>query len=539
MHTFPADFVLLSGDAIVNESMLTGESVPVSKVPVEPEVVALISSGGGEVRPELSRHVVFSGTKIVRIRKTSPPGVGGGEPEALGMVIRTGEPSYERLRRANLDSVHPTGFDTTKGALVRSMLFPKPFGCAHLLESRSHACTDLFGIQIRLLPRLVPLHRRPRPGGVHWLPRELVQFCQARSEPPFGLSSDFQADSLHQISWPVIIIRALDLVTIVVPPALPATMSIGTSFAIARLRKVGIYCISPNRVNIGGKVNIVCFDKTGTLTEEGLDVLGVRSVVRSTNKFTELHEDPDDVPIFGAADAKTPLLHALATCHALKIVDGEVIGDPLDLRMFEFTAWTLEEGKEGTSRPSTDGKPKKPTTSKIPDRAATLVQTVVRPPGGESFKLEDALKAGSKVIRLLILSWIPADSRNPSQHAHFLELGVLRTFDFVSGLRRMSVLVKKLKSNSVEAYVKGAPEVMVDICDKATRACASSFPWGRRSSQRLTSTRRLRGDALVLHKARLPCHRSCRQEHAWPHLDQGPASEAVRQALQLELAAGF
>lgn len=46
----------------------------------------------------------------------------------------------------------------------------------------------------------------------------------------------------------------------------------------------------------------------------------------------------------------------------------------------------------------------------------------------------------------------------------------MRTFDFVSALRRMSVLVKKLKSNSVEAYVKGAPEVMTDICDKSTRA---------------------------------------------------------------------
>lgn len=177
-------------------------------------------------------------------------------------------------------------------------------------------------------------------------------------------------------------------------------MSIGTSFAIARLRKAGIYCISPNRVNIGGKVNIVCFDKTGTLTEEGLDVLGVRSVVRSTNKFAELEHDADNVPIFGAADAKTPLLHALATCHALKIVDGEIIGDPLDLRMFEFTNWTLEEGKEGISRPSIDGTPRKAaTTSKVPERAATLVQTVVRPPGGESFKLEDALKAGSKVSR--------------------------------------------------------------------------------------------------------------------------------------------
>ncbi|KAK4054952.1 hypothetical protein OIO90_003293 [Microbotryomycetes sp. JL221] len=395
LNTFPADLVMLSGDAIVNESMLTGESVPVSKYPVEPPELPLLSRGGGEVAPELSRNIVFCGTKIIRVRKTVPPGVGASQPEAVAMVLRT-------------------GFNTTKGALVRSMLFPKPFGFAFYRDS------------FRFI-------------GV------------------LGLVAvvGFMASSVNfiklGISWPTIVIRALDLVTIVVPPALPATMSIGTSFAIARLRKSGIFCISPNRVNIGGKINIVCFDKTGTLTEEGLDVLGVRSVVRSTNKFAEIEDDIDNVPIFGVADAKTPMLHALATCHALKIVDGEVIGDPLDLRMFEFTGWTLEEGKEGAARPKTSKSKSQSTSasSKVPERAATLVQTVVRPPGGESFKLEDAMKAGSK-------------------HAHFLELGVLRTFDFVSALRRMSVLVKKLKSNSVEAYVKGAPEVMSDICDPST-----------------------------------------------------------------------
>ncbi|GAA5917468.1 hypothetical protein JCM6882_006480 [Rhodosporidiobolus microsporus] len=404
LTTFPADLLLLSGDAIVNESMLTGESVPVSKVPLEPEAVPLVSAPGGEISADLSRHVVYNGTKVIRIRKTAPTaqqaGVGGGEPEAVAMVMRT-------------------GFNTTKGALVRSMLFPKPFGFAFYRDS------------FRFIGVLAG-----------------VAVC------------GFLASSVNfvklGIAWSVIVIRALDLITIVVPPALPATMAIGTSFAIQRLRKQDIFCISPTRVNIGGKVNICCFDKTGTLTEEGLDVLGVRSVVRSQNRFTELHRDPDDVPIFGAADAKTPLLHALATCHALKVVNGEVIGDPLDLRMFEFTGWTLEEGKEGVGRPSSDApRPTKKnldpgaSSSKVPERAATLVQTVVRPPGGESFKLEDALKAGSK-------------------HAHFLELGVLRTFDFVSSLRRMSVLVKKLKSNSVEAYVKGAPEVMTDICDPST-----------------------------------------------------------------------
>lgn len=32
----------------------------------------------------------------------------------------------------------------------------------------------------------------------------------------------------------------------------------------------------------------------------------------------------------------------------------------------------------------------------------------------------------------------------------------------------MSVVVKRLKSSSMEVYVKGAPEVMADICDKSS-----------------------------------------------------------------------
>ena len=109
MHTFPADLVLLSGDAIVNESMLTGESVPVSKVPIDDAGVQSMTSVGGDVSPDLGKHFLFCGTRIVRIRKTESAHstVKGGE--AVGMVVRT-------------------GFNTTKGALVRSMLFPKPMG---------------------------------------------------------------------------------------------------------------------------------------------------------------------------------------------------------------------------------------------------------------------------------------------------------------------------------------------------------------------------------------------------------------------------
>lgn len=33
----------------------------------------------------------------------------------------------------------------------------------------------------------------------------------------------------------------------------------------------------------------------------------------------------------------------MATCHSLTIIDGELSGDPLDLKMFESTGWILEE----------------------------------------------------------------------------------------------------------------------------------------------------------------------------------------------------
>ncbi|KAG6813565.1 hypothetical protein H0H92_009957 [Tricholoma furcatifolium] len=390
--TFPADFFLLSGDAIVNESMLTGESIPVTKVPMKDEDLLRWQDS----RDENPKCTLYGGTKVVRVRGTID--ANGSSRPALALVART-------------------GFSTTKGALVRSMLYPRPIGFKFYRDSVRFICV-LAGI-----------------AGLGFC-YSAVQFVRLG------------------VAWHVIVIRALDLITIVVPPALPATLSIGTSFAIGRLRKFGIFCISPSRVNVAGKINVCCFDKTGTLTEDGLDILGVRGLERNVQRFGELLEDIHDLPL---GSGKATFLYALATCHSLKMVDGEVIGDPLDVKMFGFTGWTLEEGKLGGVVKN------KRTTAE----QTALVQTVVRPPGGAKFKLEDALKGSAKACLLYLYLYIVVDIY---QHAHFLELGVIRTFEFVSSLRRMSVIVKRLKSSSMEIYVKGAPEVMVDICDR------DSFP---------------------------------------------------------------
>ncbi len=60
-----------------------------------------------------------------------------------------------------------------------------------------------------------------------------------------------------------IIFDALDLITIVVPPALPAAMTIGSVYAQKRLKRKGIFCISPRTINVSGSVDCICFDKTG------------------------------------------------------------------------------------------------------------------------------------------------------------------------------------------------------------------------------------------------------------------------------------
>ncbi|RUO97133.1 hypothetical protein BC936DRAFT_140919 [Jimgerdemannia flammicorona] len=291
-------------------------------------------------------------------------------------------------------------------------------------------------------------------------------------------------------------VRALDLVTIVVPPALPATMSIGTGFAISRLKRRNIFCISPPRVNIGGKIDCMCFDKTGTLTEDGLDVLGVRCVDRATDMFSEEMKEINRLEMGNEAEQQwdaddgeqrntaSLILHAMTTCHALRLVQGELIGDPLDLKMFEFTRWELEESGGETSHEGTNattigvaGPSRKRDLESGFGSAAGLglnglgvngvrkggiVSTVVRPPGGKRFELDVGWIGGSPSDGKVGFRFVNESPQPP------LELGIIRCFEFVSSLRRMSVVVRRLSRPALEVYVKGAPEVMSEICLKET-----------------------------------------------------------------------
>ncbi|XP_054435654.1 polyamine-transporting ATPase 13A2 isoform X5 [Pteronotus mesoamericanus] len=270
------------------------------------------------------------------------------------------------------------GFCTVKGGLVSSILHPRPINFKFYKHSMK------FVAALSVLALL---------GTIYSI------FILCRNRVPVR----------------EIVIRALDLVTVVVPPALPAAMTVCTLYAQSRLRSQGIFCIHPLRINLGGKLRLVCFDKTGTLTEDGLDVMGV--VPLQGQAFLPLVPEPRRLPT-------GPLLRALATCHALSRLQDTPVGDPMDLKMVESTGWVLEEGLAADSA------------------CGTQVLAVMRPP-----VMEPQLQG---VVEPLV------------------PLSILGRFPFSSALQRMSVVVAWPGAAQPEAYVKGSPELVAGLCSPET-----------------------------------------------------------------------
>lgn len=79
--------------------------------------------------------------------------------------------------------------------------------------------------------------------------------------PPLALVVFSFLFRVLQVPAHTIVIESLDIITITVPPALPAAMTAGIVYAQRRLKRVGIFCISPQRINMCGQLNLVCFDK--------------------------------------------------------------------------------------------------------------------------------------------------------------------------------------------------------------------------------------------------------------------------------------
>lgn len=418
-NLIPADACLIKGSIICNEALLTGESTPVIKEHLINDKESSFSLS------EIEKHVIFSGTKVIQRR-----GI------CKAVVIST-------------------GFNTEKGNLIRSILYPKKLKVKFQSESVKYII--LMGIL----------------GFVGY---------------SFNVYFMIQIGELSALQ---IVLKFLDLITIVVPPALPACLAIGISLASKKLKSQGIQCIEKTRINMAGQINLISFDKTGTLTEDSLEIIGFKQNTLTGNGFSFSSIDVDTYNLSSYVYRKVKesketyfnmesemkdyhtffnlnklkedyntdkqnvydfshknllmdrlFIESLATCHTLTKIDDKLLGDPIDVEMFNKSNWDFineeekveNEDEEKKERISVKPKEEKGLSDKLNFDENSMIE-----------------KEENRIIK-----------------THY-EINIVRRFNFSSKLQRMSVICKNsIDSDFHIVFTKGSPEKIRELCIKET-----------------------------------------------------------------------
>ena len=383
--SLPCDTIIISGSAIINESMLTGESTPVIKV-------RMIGTNDiyDTTNSSYEKFILFAGTKIIQKRKI-------GNNKIMGIVFNS-------------------GYNTFKGNLIRGILHPKKEKSQFIHDSIKY-------IIIMSIFTLVG----------------------------FGVVLKFLIVD-HKNSAGEIVYRFFDLFGTAVPASLPACLVIGVSMGISRLKDKKIMCIQRDRLNRSGEINILVFDKTGTLTEDHLDIKGfVTTKINENkkfefNKFTESCENYSNTVIehFKRADKSIKdfnkdllqyYVECLACCHQLTYVKEKLLGDPIDIQMFESTGWILKENNSADNNNSVN----------------SLILNYIRP------KCEEDM----------VLSFQDNNNLNEKLKNRY-EIAIAKRFDFSSKLQRMTVIGKNINEDFFKVFCKGSPEKIKELCDPST-----------------------------------------------------------------------
>lgn len=407
----PCDCLLLTGSCVLNESTLTGESVPQMK-----EGLLRSSLANDEVLDLKANnhkvHTLFGGTKLLTASAQEEEGEGRIQEEkgddAMPVTPDGGSLAY----------VLRTGFSSSQGKLVR------------MIEGSTETVrTDTKDTTMLLLLLLVFAV-----GASGYVLRE-------------GMAADAKR-SKYQL-----LLHCILIITSVIPPELPMQMALAVNSSLLTLMKMNVFCTEPYRIPMAGKIDVCLFDKTGTLTTDELVAVGIAPAndVGDTKTSTKdskkgsISPDPDadaGLSVEGNSllvrmqTAPPAAVMVLAGCHSLIHIEGKVAGDPLESASIKAVRWELVDGRPGTSRPKPEKEPKKPATS---TSSSTLAVTNNAPK-----------KAGKPII----VDGIPVAETSIQARHHFS-----------SALQRMSVVVQTRQQEGgggAQGWVlaKGSPEAI-------------------------------------------------------------------------------
>jgi predicted P-type ATPase len=321
----PCDAILISGKVLVDESMLTGESIPVCKVPMDRHLF-----GEGENNNNNPSSGSTNPNKDLLLDCRVPTMKNPDEDydiysKMTGNILFSGTKAKVLYGEECYAIVYKTSFRSAKGQLVASLLKPKEGFVTFISDAVNSILFMLILVTIFYIMTAYVLYQHGLPLGS-------------------------------------VIFRYLDAISIAVPPALTACLTISTSISIERLKEKSVYVADTTRLNFAGVINAVCFDKTGTLTESNLQFLGVYCCTsgfqsEDFNDYTldeeEREEKNELVPSSSSTKSgkkksvsnKFPYECQLimATCHSLAFEKNSTnpIGDPLEVELYQASQWSL------------------------------------------------------------------------------------------------------------------------------------------------------------------------------------------------------
>lgn len=302
------DMLLVEGTAIVNEAMLSGESTPLLKDSVQ------LRPAYAHIEPEgLDKNAfLYGGTKVLQVTH----GNTSDDTPDTTPTLRSGvKPAPDNGAMA---VVVKTGFETSQGSLVRTMIYSTERVSANNVEA-------LLFILFLLIFAI----------AASWYVWQE------------GVAKDRKRSKL--------LLDCVLIVTSVVPPELPMELSLAVNTSLAALSKYAIFCTEPFRIPFAGRVDIACFDKTGTLTGEDLVVDGIAGLsLDDSNAKTEKDGAHSELTSVLQAGQQTTLV--LATAHALvKLDEGEIVGDPMEKATLNSLGWSLGRNDTLTGRSTAIG----------------------------------------------------------------------------------------------------------------------------------------------------------------------------------------